>query len=94
MITIVAKFKLKSGEKANFIRTAKNLIASSKQEEGCISYNLHEDINDENIMTFIEEWEDKQAIDFHNNTKHFKLIVPKLNTFQEKPAEINLYTKI
>ena len=52
MIKIVAKNTLKDGKKAEFIKTAQELIAKSRAEEGNISYSLFEDVNDEKIVAF------------------------------------------
>lgn len=93
MITIVAKNYIKEGQKQAFIDTAKELIQKSRQEEGCISYALYEDLN-QNVLTFIEEWKDQAAIDFHNQTEHFTTIVPKLAAFQEQPGEVNFYKTV
>ena len=93
MIKIVAKIILKEGKKAEFIKTAEELIQKSRAEEGNISYSLFEDVNNENIVAFIEEWKDLKAIEFHNNTEHFKRIVPMLGELREK-SEVNLYKEI
>lgn len=93
MIKIVSKNFINKGEKENFIKTAEELIKKSREEEGNISYCLCEDIENPDILTFIEEWKDMEAIKFHNNTEHFKRIVPLLGKFREK-SELNLYKEV
>lgn len=94
MITIVAKKMIKQGKTEEFKLLSEELINESRKEIGCISYSLYEDSNNCNILAFIEEWESKEAIKLHNNSKHFTTIVPKLAQFQEGDTEINLYNKI
>ena len=94
MIKIVAVNTLKEGKKEEFIKTAQELIKKSREEEGNISYSLFEDIKNENILAFIEEWKDMDAIDFHNNTEHFKRIVPMLAEFKEGPSKVTLYKEV
>ena len=94
MIIIVAKCKIKRGKTEAFKALTEELIRESRNEEGCISYNLYEDYHDSNILTFIEEWKDEEAIKLHNETKHFTSIVPKLSEFQEGHTEVNLYKGI
>jgi len=91
MITIIAKCLLKDGLKEKFKKTAIELIESSRKEDGCISYNLYEDLNNENILIFIEEWKDKEAINSHNNSEHFKRIVTELSELYLMDPEISLY---
>jgi len=91
MVTIIAKSIVKVGMKDNFKKVAAELIASSRKEEGCISYNLYEDINNKNVLTFIEEWKDEDTIKLHNKSEHFTRIVPELAKYREEKPEINLY---
>ncbi|MVX64685.1 antibiotic biosynthesis monooxygenase [Clostridium chromiireducens] len=94
MIKIVAKSVIKTEEKDNYLQLAKDLIDKSRQESGCISYSLFQDINDESVFTFIEEWQDQKAIELHNNSEHFKRIVPLLAKFRVGSGEVNLYKEI
>ncbi|WP_368490908.1 putative quinol monooxygenase [Clostridium sp. BJN0013] len=93
MIKIVAKNILKKDQREKFIKLAEELIEKSRQEAGCISYGLFEDINDNSILTFIEEWEDSKAIEKHNNTEHFKRIIPLLAELRVDKKS-NLYKEI
>ena len=94
MITIVAKKLIKQGKVEEFKVLAEKLIDESRKERGCIAYNLYEDSNNCNILTFIEEWVSEEAIDLHNNSKHFITIVPKFADLQEGQTQINLYKMI
>ena len=94
MIVIVAKNYIAEGKAEEFKALAKPLIAASRNEEGCISYSLFEDIHDKNILTFIEEWESVEAIQMHNNTPHFTSTVPKFGHLTAKPSEVNLYEAV
>ncbi|MCD7977317.1 MAG: antibiotic biosynthesis monooxygenase [Tannerellaceae bacterium] len=71
MITIVAKAIVKEGKRDEFIQTVQPMIQGSQAEEGNISYNLFEDLDNKNVLSFIEQWKDMDAIEFHNNTPHF-----------------------
>lgn len=94
MIKIVAKSVIKDGQKDIYLQLTKELIEKSRQEEGCISYNLFQDINDASVFTFIEEWQDKKAIELHNSSEHFTRIVPLLADFRIGKGEVNLYKEL
>ncbi|MCT4596095.1 MAG: antibiotic biosynthesis monooxygenase [Anaeromicrobium sp.] len=94
MITIVAKGVVKEENINKFKEYAQTLVEETRKEKGCISYNLYEDINDPKIITFIEEWEDQEAIDAHVKASHFVEIVPKLRDLQESETEVNLYKRV
>jgi quinol monooxygenase YgiN len=91
MIKVVSKNYVKLEEIEKFKELVVELIQETLKEEGCISYNLYEDINNKQILTFIEEWKDKKAIELHRNSAHFKNIIPQLAKFHEKEKDINLY---
>ena len=93
MIKIIAKNPVSSENKAKFIETAKELVEKSRKESGCISYNLFESV-DGKYLTFIEEWKNEKAIEEHNNSDHFKSIVPKLGELTSGEMDVVLYKEV
>ncbi|MDA0090116.1 antibiotic biosynthesis monooxygenase [Brachyspira hyodysenteriae] len=93
MIKIVAKNTVSSENKSKFIEIANELIIKSRKENGCISYNLYESV-DGKYLTFIEEWKDEKAIENHNNSEHFKAIVPKLGELTSADMDVTLYKEV
>ena len=94
MITIVAKSTIKPGMTEDFKREAIPLIEASQKESGCISYDMYEDVNNPNILAFIEQWEDRAAIDAHNKSAHVTRIVPRISAFREGAPEVHLYQMV
>jgi quinol monooxygenase YgiN len=94
LITIVAKTVVIESEIETFINLANELITESKKEAGCREYNLYQDTENKNVLTFIEKWEDEEAIKLHNESAHFTSIVPKLGEMQVKDTEVNLYKQL
>ncbi len=93
MIIVVSKSILIEGKTNEYKQQASKLIEKTRKEAGCISYDLCEDINNINILTFIEKWEDKKALDAHMKTAHFVEIVPKLKELRES-SELNIYKEV
>ena len=93
MIKIVSKNPVKEENKKEFIETAKELIEKSRKENGCISYSLYESL-DGKYLSFIEEWKDEKAIENHNNSEHFKAIVPKLGELTSGDKDVILYKEV
>ena len=94
MIKIVSKNVIKDEKKEDFIKLAKELVEKSRQEEGCLSYGLFQDINNDSVFTFIEEWKDQKAIETHNKSEHFTRIIPLLVEFRVGERELNLYKEV
>lgn len=93
MIKVTAKCILIEGKKEEFKVLVKELIYKTREENGCISYDLYEDMNNENIVTFIEEWNSKEDLDNHMKSEHFIAIVPELRKLQIEDSIVNLYKK-
>lgn len=94
MIKVVAKGKLKPGvDVEDYLVQARELVAETRKEEGCITYALHQDINDPSIVTMLEEWVDEEALNRHGQAEHVKRIVPGLRELRES-TEINIYREV
>ena len=93
MIFVVSKSIVKENKVAEYKQIVVRLIEETRKESGCISYDLCEDMNNPNILTFIEKWEEKQYLDAHMKTAHFMEIVPLLRDLRES-SELSIYREI
>ena len=94
MIKVVCKGKLKPGVKVEeYLIMAREVVSETRKEKGCITYALHEDINDSTILTTLEEWVDEEALNQHNKSEHILKIVPELRKLRES-TEINIYREV
>ncbi|HOA20312.1 MAG TPA: putative quinol monooxygenase [Sedimentibacter sp.] len=90
MIKVVAKGYFLEGKAEEAIKLYEELVEKTRKEEGCISYSLFRDIEDDSILTMIEEWESKDALDKHFKTEHFTKLVPMIGKLR-KSSEVNIY---
>lgn len=90
MIFVVSKSIVKVDKVTEYKQQVVRLIEETRKESGCISYDLCEDIDKPNILTFIEKWESKQHLDAHMKTAHFMEIVPMLKDLRES-SELSIY---
>ncbi|MDF2500831.1 MAG: Antibiotic biosynthesis monooxygenase [Anaerosporomusa subterranea] len=91
MIIVVAKLKVKLGKKAELLAAAKDLIAATRQETGCISYSLLEDPYVENSFSFIEEWSDKAVLQSHFTTPHIAEWRQKSADLRDEQTVLTMY---
>ncbi len=94
MITIVSQWILRENQKENFKNVAAELVEKSGKEEGNHSYHLFEDLDDPNVVAFIEEWENQAALEAHKRSAHFASICPQLRAFQATPSRLSIYQKL
>lgn len=81
-LTIIAIHQVKPEFVIEYQQAAKKVVAGSRQESGCINYDLRIDINNPNTFIFTETWASQQAIDDHNSTAHFLDFISFLNKKQ------------
>jgi quinol monooxygenase YgiN len=60
------------------------LISPTRKENGCLSYNLHQDNDEPTVFVFHETWESLNCLEKHMNTDHFKKYI---NNVEGKIAE-------
>ena len=93
MIKVIAKSIFKDNYVENALHLYDELVVKTRQENGCISYELFQDVNNKNILCIIEEWESEAHLDAHKKTEHFTRIVPLISEIRES-SEINILNLI
>ena len=78
----------------NILSVLRTLTTATRTEPGCIKYELHQDLSDETHLTFIEEWENEEALKLHFQTEHFKQGNDQVQVASAKPVEIFKYKKL
>lgn len=70
-IIITAILKPKEGFEEQLLSELKKVQVASRQEIGCIKYNLHHSVED-NTFVLYEVWEDNEAIERHIKSSHYQ----------------------
>ena len=71
-IVCIAHLVAKEGQAETLLHVLKALIKLSKDEPGCINYQLHRSIENPNMFTFVDKFKDQTAFDYHCETVHVK----------------------
>lgn len=64
-LVCIARFIAIKGKEEKLIENLHGLIRLTTQEGGCLRYELNQDIENPEIITFIEKWYDKKTFDEH-----------------------------
>jgi quinol monooxygenase YgiN len=73
MIYVVATSQVKPESRDAFIKGAKECIAATRKEKGCIAYENHTSINDPNLFVVVERWETREDLNAHGKAPHMKV---------------------
>lgn len=80
-VAITAVLKVKAGKEAEALEALQEVVTSSRQEEGCVTYQLHRSLDDESTFVFYEVWKDADAVQKHIESEHYA-------AYREKTAEL------
>jgi len=94
MIKVVAKSYAKADRLEQLLELSREMVEETNKEQGCISYELFQDVKDPNVLVIIEEWESQEALDRHMASEHFKRLIPQMNELRERPSEVNICKKL
>ena len=83
---------LVQGSAMGAVREAmKDMMRQTLQEQGCVSYNLCEDLTEAGRIRISEEWETMAALDAHFETAHMKDWRAALTKAGMMERKVNIY---
>ncbi|TWT54024.1 putative monooxygenase [Rubripirellula amarantea] len=71
-LTIVANIKVKPDHINAVKAELEKLIPITRDEEGCLQYDLHQDNENPSHFMFYENWESRERWQTHMNNQHLK----------------------
>ncbi len=71
-LTIVANIKAKADQIELVKSELEKLIATTRAEQGCLQYDLHQDNENPAHFLFYENWESRDLWQTHMNNQHLK----------------------
>jgi quinol monooxygenase YgiN len=77
MIKVVSRRTFREKDFQDILKIYEKMTEETRKEPGCLSYELFLDINDPNSIIMIEEWKSMEDLDKHNNTPHYREILPQ-----------------
>ena len=79
MIRLNAFFTLKEGASTEDVLAITNeLVAKSRQDDGCLGYDLFQSTINPKVFMFCESWETAEVLDKHSKTPHLTSAIPAL----------------
>ena len=94
MLKVVAKNFADPKHLDEILKLSRELVELTRGEPGCVSYGVYRDTEHPELLTMIEEWESREALETHLNSAHFKRIVPQMGRLMTRDADMNVYQQI
>jgi len=87
---VIAQLFIKPNSILEFKNMANGLIKKTREEKGCHSYCLYQDILDSNQFVFVEEYSNQEALNIHFNSEYLKEFVANISNLQLKEMIIDI----
>ena len=93
-ITVVATFQARPGKEAELKKALISLVAPTRQEAGCLNYDLHVSPQDPAKFLFHENWTSKAHLDAHLQNTHVQVVLPRMDELCVGFPDIVVWEKI
>lgn len=87
MIRLNVFMRVSADNRSALIATARHLTEMSLKEDGCVAYDIFESATRPDVLMICETWKDREALDAHCRTAHFKELSPRLHSLAEMKKE-------
>ncbi|TWU40395.1 putative quinol monooxygenase [Novipirellula artificiosorum] len=86
LITIKAKLN----REQTLLNLLKNMVAESKKEMGCLTYDLYQQTQNPREFSLMETWANLADLEAHKQSEHFKTFVLKAPELIEGKSSVEL----
>ena len=93
-LTVLAQMKAKPGKEAEVRRELLSLVAPSRQDEGCLNYDLHQSTENPALFVFHENWTSRAHLDRHLQKPDLKAVLARVGQMVAEPPQITLWERI
>ena len=91
MIVIAGTISVKAETREEAVQAALTMQRATQQEEGCLSYRFHADLEDPNTFFLFEEWESQEHLNAHFKTEHMKVFRAAIPKLVNGPSDLKYY---
>ena len=93
-LTVIAQIKAQPGKEAQVRQELLSLVAPSRKDPGCISYDVHQGQDNPALFLFHENWASKAHLDQHLQTPLLQAVLGRVGKLVAEPPQITLWEKI
>ncbi|MEZ5810606.1 MAG: putative quinol monooxygenase [Rhizobiaceae bacterium] len=72
MLYVIATLTIQPGSLDEVVDAARPCLEATREEPGCISYDLNMDVTDNTRLVFVERWKNRAALEAHFNAPHLQ----------------------
>jgi quinol monooxygenase YgiN len=91
MILVITRMKISASKRLELSQTIASLVGSMRMEPGCRRFEFCQNVENENELYLLEEWENQEKLKTHLKSERFRVLRGAMNLLQE-PYEMQFHT--
>ena len=88
MVSVILKMRALPEKRREFKQTLQALIEPTRNEKGCLGYDVFEDIENKNNFCLVERWASRKDLDDHQRTERFAVLMGTRSLLEREPEII------
>jgi quinol monooxygenase YgiN len=93
-LTVVVQIKAKPGKESQVRQGLLSLVAPSREDAGCLNYDLHQALDNPALFLFHENWTSQAHLDRHSQKPELQAVLARLGQLFAAPPQLTLWEKI
>lgn len=91
-VTIIATLYARAGQEDALAARMHAMARATREEAGCMLYELQRSIDDPFEFIMVEYWRDAEAVALHDASAHMAALVADLPALVQRPVVVRKYT--
>lgn len=71
-VLVIARARVRPADRARFVAAAHDCIAATRQEQGCLGFDMHESLTAPGHFLCLESWETRADVERHMARPYLK----------------------
>ena len=94
MIVVLDNLTVAEGKGNDVVEAFKKVVPLIRQDPGTVSYNILQAADNLDKITVLEKYENREALQYHGQTEHFREFGRSTRDLFAGRAEITLYEEV
>ncbi len=92
--TLTSTLYAKPEKRDELLALITTFVEKSRNELGCLEYNLQISQSDPNVFMFYENWREREHLEVHNRLPYQREWFKRMPDLLAKPAEVKFYNLV
>ena len=85
MILSTLRMFVQPKRRSDLLETVRGMLEPARVERGCLSYRLHEDVENRNAFVLLEEWATQEDLERHISKDNERRLLALMDLLSEQP---------